>query len=134
MKLRTSHQLQLKYQKTEIREKKLVIKIFPSPRIRVHVLQFFLPVVNCTQDYVNREIWKQQILYTSLKYVHIEYLTEFHGSQGGDCQFHNLNTIFHIKAKKYIKDGMFSLCPVKQPAQPHPLFFLTRYSDASQLL
>ena len=58
--------------------------------------------------------------------MHIEYLTEFHGSQGGDCQFHNLNTIFHIKAKKYIKDGMFSLCPVKQLAQPHPLFFFNQ--------
>ena len=43
--------------------------------IRVHVLQFFLPVANRTQDYVNREIRKQQILYTSLKYMHVEYFT-----------------------------------------------------------
>ena len=82
VKVGTSHQLRFKYRKTEIRELQTKKTYQKNTRdenipwsIRVHVLQFFLPVANRTQDYVNREIRKQQILYTSLKYMHIEYLT-----------------------------------------------------------
>ena len=99
-------------------------------------MQFFLPVADCTQDYVNREIWKQQILYISLKYMHIEYLTvgSMDRRKGLSVRFKHYLSYQGKKTKYYGWNTSPVSYGTARSTTPVLFLFFIRYSDARKLL